>query len=206
MTNIQPIAELVSAIAAVTTVGLASIELYSRSKAKKAEMAMDIYSRYLFVAQQMEYAVENVKMLSQNAVNMSISECKAFAKTHLPDASLVTEVREIEVSSVKNSDFIHEEGKVHSQQIMDFTGKAMNLFVTINTFYTMVVENDTITTEEIAEKAKRVLVMYEQMTEILASAGVLLHKNLRKLSNHSNIYLVALLVLAAVFLGICLFL
>ena len=58
--NIQIFAEILSAYAAIITVVLAVSELSARSKAKKADAAIEIYADFLFVIQQLQYAVANV--------------------------------------------------------------------------------------------------------------------------------------------------
>ena len=65
-TNIVNLAELVSAVAALITVGLAFTELLSRSKAKKAAMAMDLYAEFLFVRQQVTVAMGVAKSFADH--------------------------------------------------------------------------------------------------------------------------------------------
>ena len=90
--NVQVIAKLLSAIAAFVAVGMACIELYSRSN-KKAETAIDVYAEVLFIVQQLKYAVRSIDRLIENLGTLTVEEIKAFAKTHIIDAELISKIQ-----------------------------------------------------------------------------------------------------------------
>ena len=204
--NVQVIAELLSALAAFVTVGMACIELYSRSSSKKAETAIDVYAEFLFIVQQLKYAVRSIDKLIENLGTLTVEEIKAFAKTHIIDAELISKIQKIENTSIKNINYKKEQGKVNSQQILDFIGNAINLIVIINTFYTMVIENESIEFENLKEKTTNVWNEYNKMNDSLKQTEKILNKNLKKLHNNSNIYICLLFALSAGFILLGVFL
>lgn len=204
--KIQVIAELLSAVAAFITVGLAIIELANRSKAKKADVAIVIYSNYLFAAQQIGYMVSNVETLAGNCKNMSVGDQKAFAKAHLIDPSLPAVLQKIENEFVSNTNYNTEEGKRNSIMILNYTGSASNLILTVNTFYTMLIENESMPPEQIINYYDRIKATYAQINTTAPDVEEMLRKNLKTLHNHSNIYIVSLFVATVLFLLVCLFL
>lgn len=204
--NIQVIAELLSALAAFVTVGMACIELYSRSSSKKAETAIDIYAEFLFVNQQLQYAIRNIYRLLESSDTLTDGEIKAFAKTHIIDAEIISKIQKIENTSITNSNYTTEQGKVNSTHILDFIGNAINLIVNINTFYAMVMENEIIDIDNLKEKATRIFDEYEKLDDSLKQTEIILNKNLKKLHNSSNMYLLLLFALSIVFIVLCVFL
>lgn len=201
--DIQAVAELLSALAAFVTIGLACIELYTRSNAKKAENAIEIYSEYLFVVQQLEYAVKNIENLEHNCKNLTTKEINAFVQNHKLDISLIHKIQKIENMSIMGYDYTKDEGQMNSQLILEFTGMTVNLINTINTFYTFLTETVENHTDWINKNAIRVYNGFEIASDTIKVTGDLLKQNLKKSHNMSNAYIVLLFTLSAIFLLIC---
>ena len=204
--SVRDLAELLSAFAAFATVILAVMELSNRSKAKRAENAMKIYADYLFVKQQLDYAVANVSVLTREANNLSPEGRKSFANTHFVQPSLSATVQEVASEFVRNVDYNKAESKTNSRTVLDFSGSAINIILLVNTFYSMIMEETNMPADQIKRNADIVVNTYSEMIDDIEETGVLLHQNLRKLKLHSKVYIILLLILMAVFFAVCIFL
>ena len=201
--KIQIFAEILSAYAAIITVALAISELSARSKAKKADVAIEIYANFLFIIQQLQYAVENVVRLCKECSVLTTTEQQSFAKTHYIDSSLASKAEHVETAAITCFNYTTEEGKNNSKLIIDFIGKANNLISIINTFYSTV-ENHTLLDEEwFNSRCTIVLNMFDELKYLEESCNSLLKKNLKTYHNSSIVYLVTLLLISLIFVAIC---
>ena len=204
MANIADIAELMSALAAILTVGLAFVELSTRSKAKKADMAMSIYSDYLHIKQQLQYAVENVGSYAKNIQRCSPAELTAFVQTHSVDSSVFTLLHTLSKESISSFECLKDEGKNNSKIVLDFCTGVTDLLLYINTFFKSNAQSAPCDIQRIEQSHQYVLSAYEKLLPNVDAAGEILNKNLIKTHSRSRLYLAVLLVAAVVFLFLCL--
>ena len=200
--NMQSIAEILSALAALITMGLACVELCSRSASKKAEAAIDIYAEYLFVRQQLDYAVSNVSKLCGTTKSFTEQEVKAFAKSHMLDSSLLVSLQKIENIGIKTFNPRKEQGQDNARMLLDLTGQAMNLAASVNAFFTAVAEEPAVDHKRIGENAGKIQAEYDTLKESWDATGDVLKKNLKVSHNLSYLYIAFLLCLVCLFLGV----
>ena len=203
MENIKEFAELISAIAALITVFLASIELYSRSNVKKAEDAADVYSKFLIIEMQLNYAIESISNLTQRYKNFSSDELSSYAKSQLLDSTVPLMAQKIENCFIKNTNPKKESNKIKSQLVLDFTGKVTNLVKTINTFYSVIATKEMPSEDWIEQHGKEVVSEFKKMKDLIKNTQSLLNENLNKTHSFSKAYIISLPILAVVFLFIC---
>ena len=203
--DIINIAELLSAYAALMTVTLAVAELASRSKAKKAEIAIEIYSDYLNAIQQLEYIVGSAGSLSQKCSELSKSELKSYAKTHIVSKDLISLVHKIEKDSIKyfGSKF---KSNNEAKQIIELSGYTTNIIILVNTFYQAILDNDNISADSIRTKYQYILDSYQNKVNLLEAARIYLSSNLKKTKDSSNFYLLFLAIAEIAFLALCMIL
>ena len=204
--NIIEVAEFLSAYAALMTVFLAFAELSSRAKTKKADTAMSIYADYLYVAQQISYLMGSAESFSEKCGNLTAEQMKAYAKTHMAEKSLFGMIHRIENESVSGFNYQTEEGKSNSQVILSYVGQANNLLTFLNTFYQSVLDEPNPDAEFIRQTYAQLEHRYNNETLASVAAGELLKRNLKKLRNNSNAYLICLFVAGFVLLVLCHFL
>lgn len=200
--NIQIFAEILSAYAAIITVVLAVSELSARSKAKKADAAIEIYADFLFVIQQLQYAVANVKTLCEKR-SLSLEEKQAFAKAHFIDSTLTSKAEHVETASITCFNYTAEEGRNNSKHVVDFIGQANNLIATINTFYSTVEKQSSLDSEWFESRYDIIVTMFKELKCSEEKCNLILKKNLKTYKNSSIVYLVTLLLISFVFLAIC---
>lgn len=204
--SITDVAELISAFAAILTVGLAFVELSSRSKAKKADLAMDIYSDYLHIKQQLIYAVENVGSYAQNIAAYTELELSAFVQTHNIDSSVFATIQKLSKESISSFECLKDEGKRNSKLILDFCAGVTDLLLYINAFFKANSHGGPYDIEKIKKSHRYVLTTYQKLIPSIDTAGETLNKNLIKTHSRSNLYLATLFLAAVVCLLICFFL
>lgn len=199
---IQDIAELLSAFAAFITVGLAAIELYSRRKSNNADIAIETYSDYLFVEQQICYAVSSATRFAQDA-GKAITELVPYASTHVIDQSLRDKIYEIQKNSICCSNYNSAAGKRNASAIMECAGASLDLITMINTFYTTIAAGN-VTVEWINENVSYIIDGFEVVKEKSRDVVPILNSHVKKYHNFSNFYLIGLFIAMAVFMVICL--
>ena len=203
MADIANIAELVSAFAAFLTVGLAFVELSTRSKAKKADLAMDIYSDFLHIKQQLEYAVENVRSYVHNIDRCSEAELIAFVQTHAVDPSVFSIIQKLTKESISSFDCLSAKGKDNSKLIIDFSGGVTDLLLFINAFFKANAHGGPYDIEKIQKSYQHVSSTYQKLLPGIDIAGDVLKSNLKKTHSNSKLYLTVLIITAVILLFIC---
>ncbi len=196
-------AELVSAVAAILTVILAAIELYNRGKDKRAEVSMDIYSDFLLVKQQLQYAVDNVKSFSRNVTRCTDAELTAFVRAHHISPSVFTTIQKLSKQSISSFDCLKAEGKAMSILILDMSIDITDLLLYINTFFQANAHGGPYDAEKIKGRCQYVLATHQKLLPTLDAVGENLKKNLKKTRSRSNNYLIILFVVLALLLFIC---
>ncbi|MBQ9929629.1 MAG: hypothetical protein IJO72_02480 [Oscillospiraceae bacterium] len=196
-------AELVSAVAAILTVILAAIELYNRGKDKRAEVSMDIYSDFLLVKQQLQYAADNVKSFSRNVSHCTDAELTAFVRAHHISPSVFTTIQKLSKQSISSFDCLKAEGKETSTLILNLSIDVTDLLLYINTFFQANAHGGPYDAEKIDGRSQYVASTYQKLLPALDVVGETLHKNLIKTRGRSNTYLTVLFVVLALLLFIC---
>lgn len=201
--NIVEIAEFVSAFAALMTVSLATIELSARSKTKKAEDAISIYSDYLHIKQQLDYYVNSTHTFTDNISKYEAIELCTFAQTHIIPKSLFDMVCNIEKQSICNFDYSSKSGKSNSTHILNFSSQTNNLMISVNTFYKAYLNDPNCSAESISNNQAHIDDLYKEAYDTVEQTGEMLRGNLKKLHNHSNTYLAFLFLAGLFFLAAC---
>lgn len=197
--DLQLAAELISAFAALVTVVMAVMELYSRGSSKKAENAVDVYAEYLYIAQQLEYSICNIEKLIESADSMKDEEIKAFVQTHILGDDFLVKLQKIENTSIKTFNYTKDIGRKNSKSILTYTGDAINLRASINTFFISIADSNKVSRERIAEIAPRIIKEYTDMRDTSAEAGEILKNNLKTWNKMSLAYVVLLFALSLLF-------
>ncbi len=200
MEYLKEYAEIISAWVAFITFGVAVIELYYRNKAKKAENAMKIYADYLFIEQQLNYSIENIKKLINNCRKITTDEIQVFAKSHLLDTRIIKQVEKIESNFISNTNFKKAQGKHNSEKALKFTGETLNIMTNINSFYMVLVKGDILSVEWIEENGQRICADFKRMTDLIKQAGNLFQKNLKKQHNFYRFFIIVLFMMSIGFL------
>lgn len=197
--SLAEIAEILSAFAAFFTVSLAVVELSSRKKIKKADVAMDMYAEFLYIIQQYNYALGNAEALSSKYARMTLTERQSFAKTHLIPKEIFAYIQTFEQSCLCNFDFTTKDAKENSTQILEFSGKIHNFLTSVNTFYQTVLEDESYSAESVKNNTEYLVKEYNAILTNSDITGNILRKNLKKTHDFSNIYLLCLIVASAAF-------
>ncbi len=203
ITHIADIAELLSAFAAILTVGLAFIELTFRSKAKRADIAMNIYADFLYTKQQLAYAVGSVQSFARNVGRCSETVLISFCRTHAIDPSIFTTIHTLTKESITNAERLTQKEKTRSKLVLDLSGKTTDLLLYINAFFQAYAAGGPYDSADIEKSCQHVTATYEELLPQLEAAGSVLKTNLKKMHSSSNLYISVLLVAAVVLLGIC---
>lgn len=201
-TNVVDLAELVSAVAALITVGLAFTELVSRSRAKKAAMAMDLYAEFLFVRQQARSAIGAAKSFARNSTTATAEVLASFAKVHEVPPEVFAALERVTKEGVSCFDCFSEKGKEYSTAIMDFTGNIGSLLRQINTYLRAYSAEDTRDAAAIQQACEQLEERYAQVHAQMDTANVILKDNLKKTNRYSEWYLVILFLIIVVLLTI----
>lgn len=140
--NFSEIAELIGAFAAFVTLGMAVVELILRNRIKKAEEAMDMYANYLIAEQQVKYVVENALSFIDKLINMTdfrkkVNDCKAYAKAHMPDTSLVSLLQTVEKEGITVFD---KKQTDQPKRVLEAIGVTTNLVTVVSTFYQTILD------------------------------------------------------------------
>ena len=204
--NITDVAELLSALAAFLTVALAFVELFSRSRIKKADTAIDIYADFLHLVQQLQFAQRTAATFAEKCTALSPTERISYAKTHIITPETLTLMQKFEKDCISNFDYTSDVGKTNSSAILEFTSAATSFAVSVNTYYQFILDGKDYSTELIRAHRKNVDLSYDKLNSSLETAGELLRRNLKKTHNTSTLYLIVLLSCAAVFTALCFFL
>ena len=197
--DLQLAAELISSFAALVTVVMAVMELYSRGSSKKAENAVDVYAEYLYIDQQLEYSICNIEKLIKAANSLKDEEIKAFVQTHVLGDDFLMKLQKIENISIKTFNYTKEIGKKNSKSILTYTGNAINLRASINTFFISIAGSNEVSRERIAEIAPKIIKEYADMRDTSAEAGEILKNNLKTWNKMSLAYVVLLFALSLLF-------
>ena len=197
--NLAEIAEVLSAFAAFFTVSLAVVELSSRKKIKKADVAMDMYAEFLYIIQQYNYALGNAEALASKYDRMSLTERQSFARTHIIPNDIFIYIQNFEQNCLCNFDFTAKDSKEKSTQILEFSGKIHNFLTSINTFYQTVLEDESYSAESVKYNTEYLIREYNSILTNSDITGDILRKNLKKTHDFSNAYLLGLIIASAVF-------
>lgn len=201
-TNVVNLAELVSAVAALITVGLAFTELLSRSKTKKAAMAMDLYAEFLFVRQQVKTAMGVAKSFASHYGTATDEELVSFAQANKVPQEVFTALEKVTKEGVSSFDCFSKKGKQYSTVIMECTGSIQSLLRHVNAYL------EAYSTDKTRNEAK-VQAAYEEMVEKhhqvyanMESASLILKDNLQKTNRYSEWYLIILFIVIVTLLTI----
>lgn len=203
--DIINIAELLSAYAALMTVTLAVAELASRSKTKKAEKAIEIYSDYLNIVQQLDYIIGSAGSLVKKGSGLTNVERKSYAKTHMASKDLVSLVYKVEKESIKSFGS-KSKNKEDVKNIIEISGFIANIITSTNTFYQAILDDDNISEESIRLNYQVLFDSYQEKVDLLGVASVYLSSKLKETKESSNLYLFFLAIVELIFLALCIIL
>ena len=204
--EIVEIAEFLSAFAAFMTVCFAIVELSARSKAKKADEAIEVYANLLFVCQQIDYIVGSAESFTRKCATISEKERRSYAKTHLPNPALDALIHNIEKESICNFNYTSEEGRANSAIILEFTQSALHTLITANTFYQTITDHEQYPLSSITQNCAELKAAHTELLQITNNAQDILRKRLKKVHNSSNIYLISLGIASIFFFATSFFL
>jgi hypothetical protein len=200
--SIIEIAEYLSAFAAFLTGSLAVVELALRRRVKDAEKAMESYADYLSVNQQIKYLESSARSFSEQCHTLDYKERQAYAKTHMPKPELFRLIRSIEKECITGGNFDNVEGRKNAMTIMEISGEASNFLVTLQTFYRVILDQDSYSVETIREKFELVSMSYQRLLPLAKNTERMLRKNLKEVHTSSNAYLLAMALSTLFFLCI----
>ena len=200
--NVVNLAELVSAVAALITVGLAFTELLSRSKAKKAAMAMDLYAEFLFARQQTKSAMGAVKSFVNHYATATPEELSSFAQAHRVHPEVFATLEKVTKEGVSSFDCFSKQGKQYSTVIMECTGNLQSLLSQINTFLKAYGDDRVRDAVKVQAAYEQIEELHRQVCADMESATVILKENLKKTNRYSEWYLIILFFIIVALLTI----
>ena len=201
-TNIVNLAELVSAVAALITVGLAFTELISRGKAKKAAMAMDLYAEFLFARQQTSSAIGAAKSFTNHYATASAEELATFAAMNRVRPEVFAALEKVTKEGISSFDCFSKQGKQYSTVIMECTGSLQSLLNQANTFLQAYAADEVRDTAKVQAAYEQIEEMHRQAYAKMESAAVILKDNLKRTNRYSEWYLIILFVIIVALLTI----
>ena len=201
-TNVVDLAELVSATAALITVGLAFTELVSRGKAKKAAMAMDLYAEFLFVRQQAKSAVGAANSFTNHYSAATAEELAAFAEANLVRPEVFAALEKVTKEGVSSFDCFSKQGKQYSTVVMECTGSLQSLLNQVNTFLQAYAADEERDEAKVQAAYEQIEAMHRQVHANLESAAAILKENLKKTNRYSEWYLIILFAIIVALLTI----
>lgn len=204
--NLVDFAQLLSAVAACLTVILAFIELSSRSKLKRADVAMDMYADFLNITQRLNYIQNGVSAFVSNYHHLTKEERLAYAKSHLPDEELYSLIQKFERDCVSSFEAKKDGSKKDGSYIIEHSGIASNVLLMVKTIYQHELDGGIYTEEKLSDRLGRVNKYFEELNCHESVILALLFKNVKKCHNTSNIYLITLICSAIIFLLVCMLL
>lgn len=162
--------EMISAIVAIITLVLALIELAFRSAGNRAEAMAVLYSKYLYIIQQIEWSLLSIDNMRKN--REIDDHLIAYVRVHMVGQHMLDSIHEIEelaVTSVgsKDSTFV--------LKAMEFGGTAQSVITSINQFYQNIIEGTAYTESEIEAKYGELLAGFSVLknTDAASEAGLI---------------------------------